>query len=75
MPTNDSSELREIGAEVAAELALADASYAQDALGQPQSEWLFDPIDIDREEIGLRSLLGAVQNLQAGRSDGTDRMP
>jgi len=28
------------------------------------AEWLFDPMDVQREEIGLRSLLGAVEAIE-----------
>jgi hypothetical protein len=40
-------------------------------LAQPASEWLFDPTDAEREEVGLRNLLGAVEALDVGPDAGT----
>ncbi|MCO6004182.1 hypothetical protein NE236_04250 [Actinoallomurus purpureus] len=39
-------------------------SDAQQATGLPVSEWLFDPADIQREEVELRALLGAIEELE-----------
>ncbi|CAN7538905.1 hypothetical protein LJR027_003624 [Terrabacter sp. LjRoot27] len=54
-------------AEVRVELAVADASPALGAFSSPESEWLVDPAEVQTEQTGLRSLLGAVQALEAGR--------
>jgi len=35
-------------------------------MSQPVTEWLFDPADAQREQVGLRSLLGAVEALEDG---------
>lgn len=35
-----------------------------DAVARPMDEWMFDPADAEREEAGLRSLLGAVEALE-----------
>lgn len=48
-------------------LAVADASPALGAFSSPESEWLVDPAEVQTEQTGLRSLLGAVQALEAGR--------
>ncbi|MBD2894429.1 hypothetical protein amrb99_33540 [Actinomadura sp. RB99] len=69
-PTGDEFEI-EFEAEVEAELDLAVASEPGPA-GPPASEWLFDPADVEREEVELRNLLGAAEELEADpRSRGT----
>jgi hypothetical protein len=50
--------------ELEAELRLAESSDTEQAAGRPVSEWLFDPTDVEREEVGLRNLLGAVEELE-----------
>jgi hypothetical protein len=54
-------------AEVRGELAVADASPAIGVFSSPESEWLVDPAELQIEQTGLRSLLGAVRALEAGR--------
>jgi hypothetical protein len=54
-------------------IALAQAETGQpeeEALGLPIGEWLFDPVDAQRYEVGLRTLLGAVEALEAGSGPG-----
>jgi hypothetical protein len=60
--------LHDLELEVEAEIDLVDSSQPTDALAEPPSAWQFDPTDIEREEVGLRSLLGAV-----GALDGQPR--
>ncbi|GAA4605392.1 hypothetical protein GCM10023195_18680 [Actinoallomurus liliacearum] len=55
----------EIEFEAEAELSLAESSDPERAAGLPASEWLFDPADVEREEVELRNLLGAVEALEA----------
>jgi hypothetical protein len=55
----------EFEVEVEAELSLAESSDPEGAAGLPASEWLFDPTDAEREEVELRSLLGAAEALEA----------
>ncbi|HVU93364.1 MAG TPA: hypothetical protein VHC23_14080 [Jatrophihabitans sp.] len=54
--------------EVEAELELVESSSAAggDALAQP---WAFDPVDIEREEIGLRNVLGAAEAIERTELD------
>jgi hypothetical protein len=54
----------ELEIEVEEELNLVESSHAEQATDLPVSEWLFDPADAEREEIGLRDLLGAVEALE-----------
>lgn len=61
----------EFEAEIEAELELAEASDPARAAAQPASEWLFDPAEAEAEEIELRNLLGAAEELKAApRSRG-----
>lgn len=66
-PTGDNAFLHELELNVRAELTEARTSQAeQEAAAVPVEEWLFDPADAQREEVGLRNLLGAVQALEDG---------
>ncbi|HEY0816565.1 MAG TPA: hypothetical protein VGE11_25075 [Pseudonocardia sp.] len=70
-PTADDAFLHDLEGTVRDELALADRSQPEDEpFGAPIEQWLFDPADVEREEIGLRSLLGAVEALE-----GTEHRP
>ena len=40
------------------------------ALDVPLDQWLFDPTDLEREEVGLRNMLGAVEALERGPEPG-----
>ncbi|MGW3771948.1 class I SAM-dependent methyltransferase [Actinomadura verrucosospora] len=64
-PTGDEFEI-EFEAEVEAELELAKASDPARAAAQPVSEWLFDPAEAEAEEVELRNLLGAAEELESG---------
>ncbi|MCK2218667.1 hypothetical protein MF672_033455 [Actinomadura sp. ATCC 31491] len=54
------------------EIELAEAGRSEEEAGLPAADWLFDPAETEREEIGLRGLLGAVEALEGGlhRPDG-----
>lgn len=58
--------LHELEIEVEAEVTLVEASRPEEAAGLPVTEWLFDPTDAEREEVGLRGLLDAVEVLEDG---------
>ncbi len=59
-PPHDHPFLHNLKAEVEAELDLAESSLPADGDPGPAAEWQFDPTDVQREEAGLRSLLGAL---------------
>ena len=63
-PNGENDFLYELKAEVEVELTLAEASHPGEAIGLPVTDWLFDPTDVEREEIGLRGLLDAVEVLE-----------
>ncbi|MBO2449497.1 hypothetical protein J4573_20520 [Actinomadura barringtoniae] len=54
----------EFEAEVETELTIAESSAPDQEAGLPVSEWLFDPTDVQREEVELRNLLGAAKELE-----------
>jgi hypothetical protein len=61
--------LRELQSEVEADLSMVESSHPEEAAMLPPSEWTTDPAEVEREEIGLRSLLGAVETME-GDSTG-----
>jgi hypothetical protein len=74
-PAGDNAFLRAVELDVRAELAQAETGQPdKDAADVPIDEWLVDPEDEQRYEVGLRSLLGAVEALEGGSGPG-DRPP
>jgi hypothetical protein len=70
-PTGDDAFLHELEQDVSAELRRVETSDPEKEInGVPIDEWLFDPLDAQREEIGLRSLLGAVESVEHGLRTG-----
>ncbi len=65
--------LQELELNVRTELTQAETSQPEDAAGIPIEDWLSDPADAQRYEASLRSLLGAVEALEAGSPTGPDR--
>ncbi|ETK34739.1 hypothetical protein [Microbispora sp. ATCC PTA-5024] len=63
-PNGENEFLYELKAEVEIELTLAEASRPEEAAELPVTDWLFDPADAEREEIGLRGLVNAVEALE-----------
>ena len=71
--TGDNAFLHELELTVSTELTLAETGQPEEeALGVPIDEWLSDPADAQRYEIGLRTLLGAVEALEDGPGPGTE---
>jgi hypothetical protein len=69
-PTGDDAFLRAVELNVRIELALAETGQPEeDAVDVPIDEWLVDPEDEQRYEVGLRSLLGAVEALEGGSGE------
>lgn len=56
--------LHELETEITLELGMARSSTAAGAVGESSPEWLFDPIDVEREEVGLRNIRGALEALE-----------
>jgi len=64
-PVGDNAFLHELELDVSTELTLAETGPPEEeAVGVPVDEWLSDPADEQRYEVGLRNLLGAVEALE-----------
>jgi hypothetical protein len=65
-PADDNAFLQELELNVRTELTVAETSQPEiDGDGVPAVEWLLDP-DAQRYEIGLRTLLGAIEVVEDG---------
>ncbi|MEO3875727.1 hypothetical protein ABGB18_43685 [Nonomuraea sp. B12E4] len=64
IPDGEKQFLYELEVEVEAEVTLVESSHPEQEADLPVSEWLFDPTEAEREEIGLRGLLDAVEVLE-----------
>ena len=63
MAFNDGKFLYDLEVEVESELVIAESSQSEAPDSRPD-EWVYDPTDLDREEVGLRNMLGAVEALE-----------
>lgn len=71
-PSDRNDFLHELEAEVEIEVTRVESSHPEAAFGLPVTEWLFDPMDAEREETGLRGLLGAIEALEGTPRPGAD---
>jgi hypothetical protein len=70
-PTGDNAFLYTLELNVRADLIQAETGQPEEeAVGVPIDEWLVDPADAQRYEVGLRNLLGAVEALEDGSGPG-----
>lgn len=69
IPTSDNAFLDGLELTVSAELAQAETSQPE-ADFLPIDQWLTDPADDQRYEVGLRSLFGAVEALEDSKAEG-----
>jgi hypothetical protein len=70
MNSSDGS-LHDLEINVKEELTEVETSQPEEEVVQePTDEWVFDPADAQREEVELRSLLGAVKALEGDRDAG-----
>lgn len=68
-PTGDNASLHALEFNIRIELTLVETNQPEEeAVAVPIDEWLVDPVDAQRYEVGLRSLLGAVEALEDGSS-------
>ena len=65
MPSDETRFLYELEIEVEAELELSKSSRTGDELAESPAEWLYDPADVEREQVGLTNLLEAAEALGA----------
>lgn len=56
--------LHSLEVEVEAELSIAQSSFPEAFSATPVTEWLVDPADGERYEVGLRGLLDAVKAVE-----------
>ncbi|MBP2706468.1 hypothetical protein JOL79_21905 [Microbispora sp. RL4-1S] len=63
-PSGENGFLYELEVEIEEEVTLVEESRPEDAAALPVTEWLYDPADAEREEIGLRGVLDAVEALE-----------
>jgi hypothetical protein len=74
-PTGDNAFLHELELTVKEELTLAETSLPEEqADGTPGDEWPLDP-DVERYDVVLRALLGAVEALEDTSGPGGDPPP
>lgn len=72
-PAGENAFLQELELNVRSELTVVETSEPEaDADGVPTIESLLDPYE-QRYEIGLRSLLGAVEILEDGTREGQQK--
>jgi hypothetical protein len=62
IPTGDNNFLTDLEAEVEVEVTIAESNEPDVSAGP--AGWLVDPEEAERDEVGLRSLLGAVEALK-----------
>jgi hypothetical protein len=74
-PTGDNAFLHELELTVKEELTLAETSLPEEqADGTPGDEWPLDP-DVERYDVVLRALLGAVEALEDTSGPGGKPQP
>jgi hypothetical protein len=52
------------------ELRLVEAGHPDEEMSMPIADWQFDPTDVQRYEVGLHTLLGAVEAEHDGEHQG-----
>ena len=66
-PTGDNAFLHAVELNIRAELALAETGQPEkEAVDVPIDEWVVDPEEEQRYEVGLRSLLSAIEAMEGG---------
>ena len=69
-PDGENASLHDVELDVRAGLALAETGQPEEeAVEAPIGEWLVDPEGEQHYEVGLRSLLGAVEALEGGSGE------
>lgn len=66
---NESEFLHGLEVEVEAELTIAESSHPEEVADLPVTEWLYDPADAERYQVGLRGLLDAVKAVEEAPRD------
>jgi hypothetical protein len=71
-PNGENEFLYALHVEIEEELSIAEASHPEEEMERPVTEWLYDPTDVEREEIELRVVRDAVAVLEDGSRPGGD---
>jgi hypothetical protein len=61
MPSDETRPLHKLEEDVEEELIIARDSHPEEEIDLSPAQWQFDPLDEERYEIGLRSILGAIE--------------
>ena len=70
-PAGDRTFLHDLEVSVYTELTLAETGPPEEeAAGVPIDAWLVDPADVQRYEVGLHNLLGAVEAMRRTETEG-----
>jgi hypothetical protein len=67
MSAEERPALHQLESDVESELRMVQFGHPEEALALPQTQWLFDPTDVERYRTGLYGLLGAVKALERER--------
>ena len=73
--TNQSENefLHGLEVDIKAELAITGSSPPENVFDTPATEWLYDPTDAERYEVGLHGLLDAVEAVEDTTSPHADQ--
>jgi hypothetical protein len=72
---SDYEFLRSVEVDVEARLDMVAATGPIEYAALPAGDWQYDPTDVEREAVGLRSLIGAIESLEAGsEATGLDQV-
>jgi hypothetical protein len=69
----ENGSLHGLEVEIEVELAIAESSHPEDFSGTPVTEWLSDPMDEERYEVGLHGLLDAVKAVEDATAPNAER--
>ena len=68
---NEYDSLHGLEIEIEAELTIVESNYPLDVSATPVTEWLSDPADDERYDVGLHGLLDAVKAVEDAVSPKT----
>jgi hypothetical protein len=69
----ENESLHGLEVEIEVELAIAESSHPEDVSDTPVTEWLADPMDEERYEVGLHGLLDAVKVVEDATAPNAER--
>ena len=72
MSFGNETDLGRLESVVKEEIDEETGSMAEQELELPVAEWAYDPTEVEREDVRLRSLLGAVETLKKVHLDAVE---